>query len=361
MRRQHISFTVLMVLCLLAIGCAKRSLQTQPDAETPDVIRSPDEDTGLDPRDELAAECFANAQVRQFKVSPTVVAPFTSTRVSWEVSAPANCRMSVAVGGKRMGLVDQLDFTPVRANSTVELQALALGASAVLARRDVAVDVSDCNSSVQISESQAQELLGIAIEEKDRESSKFDVIGNARTTITLEPRGLVIALPMRVFKTQSGARVHVGDVVLDMVLDFLVRNGTILPRYKLFQPNTKSVLDPGLDIGGTLTTEIRSAVFDQSDDILAALRTGLNNAAEERLANFPALQLFEIIPQSQQMSLTLCPIEVETEPEPEPAEPSLQECLSACDDALETCKSEGQLLPKTCVAIHKACVERCRE
>ena len=356
MSRQRVSITVLTLLCLLAAGCGTQPLQTQPDAGEPEAIRG--EDAGLDPLDDRAIECFANAQVQQFNVSPTVVAPFTSTRVSWGVSAPANCRMSVAVGGKRMGLVGQLDFTPVRANSTIELHALALGGSAVLARRDVTVDVRDCNSAVSIAEFQAQELLGIAIEEKDRESRKFDVIGNARTTVTLEPRGLVISLPMRVFKTQSGVRVHVGDVVLDMIVDFLVRDGTILPGYKLFQPNTKSVLGP-LDVGGTLTSEIRSAVFDQSDNILAALRTGLNNAAEERLASFPTQQLFEIIPQSQQMNLTLCPIEVEPEPEPEPGEPSLQQCISACDSGLETCKSDGQLLPRTCVAIHKACVERC--
>ena len=363
MNTKHFTFSSLILLCLLTAACEKEDQQsTTPDSDTTKAAPTPEEGIELDQRDEQAAECFANSRVRRFNASPATVQPFASTQLSWEVSAPASCRMQIAVGGQRKSLVDQVDFTPVRAQSTVELQALTLGAMAVLARREIAVDISDCNTNLaQISESQAKELLRDAIGEKDRNSDKFDVIGDAAQFITLESRGLVFALPMRVFKTALNARVHVGDVVLDMVVDFLVREGTILPKYKLFQPNTRSVLEPSLDFGGTLSTEIQSAVFEESASILDALRKGINESAAARLASLPGMQLFEIVPELQQMSLTLCPVELAPEPEPQPPEFSLQQCLDSCDLDQEICKSEGQTEPSVCAAIQGACAATCRE
>ena len=211
-----------------------------------------------------------------------------------------------------------------------------------------------------MSEPQAQDALSTAIQDEDRASDRFDVIGDPRTGISLEPRGLVIVLPMYVFKTLvGGARVPVGKVVLDMVLDFIVRDGRILHKYKFFQPNTRSVIKPTFDVGGTLTCEIRSAVFAESDDILAALRTGINHEAEERLASVPDLQLFEITPELDQMALTLCPVEASTPSEATPVDPA--ECIRGCDEDQETCKKDGEISSGVCAQIHDACVGVCEQ
>ena len=223
-----------------------------------------------------ALECLDDVQVRYFRATPSTTAPFSSTRLSWDVYVPPGCG-SLEVAGQRVAKKGSLVVTPVHHSSSYPLQVRVVGgAVATLATRTVTVDQTTCNATTIpafLLAPQLQEMINTV----DAEVDEF--YQTDQPVIELRPGGLFITMFV-------GIEVDFWPdptETLEMGLRFTVRDGVVYPSWMLFRP---------------------AAYASEAGELLAAMRVLLN----EQLAEFvpEGQKLFDLVPVEDGLVVTLC-------------------------------------------------------
>jgi hypothetical protein len=235
--------------------------------------------------------------VLRFVADPSVVEPFVTTALSWQVDIPPGCPIALTVAGQRVGRTGTVEVTPLHVDSRFGLVASMLGVRGTLASAQVTVDQSTCRDQV-LPESLIAPRVEAAIDEFDEEDDDFRQIEPPQ--IQVQANGLLIQVMVKADITAFPD----ATVTLDMGLRFTVRGGVIEPRYTLFRPDADTALPDDF---------VESKFFDRADSILADFRQGFNEGIAEIVADDE--QLFDLVTEPFGLRATSCAIEPPPEPQ----------------------------------------------
>ncbi len=225
-------------------------------------------DPGNSPIDD-AIDCMSETKVNYFRASPSTVNPFRSTTLSWDVSIPNGCPVSLKVAGKRVtGQRGSMSYTPITRNSYASLMATTIGGAAIILRNlPVRVNTVNCDIfpiSINQVESQFIELLANSFEEIDYLYTKGDA------TIGITSGGLSLYQVIGVDIPGPNP-----SIKFDLGLRFTSRNGVVYPHWTKFSSKTSTYL-PVEDF-------IDSKISKQKTKILTSIRNSLNENLKEIL------------------------------------------------------------------------------
>ena len=250
---------------------------------------------------EHAIECLRGTEVRRFSASPSVVEPFEATTVSWNVVTPPNCRsLSLLLAGQRVDHLGSTSFTPVKAETSLRLDASMAGSFTTLARTEIQVDQSTCSVFGTLEFPVLRQELINAITAFDERDPDFRQ--TAPPDAFLDGERLFITI----FGFVDGGHPALSaSVTLEMGLRFTVVDGVISPRYVLYRPIASAPLPDDV---------FTSKFYDKSDEILADFRTQLN----QRFASlFPIpdnRQLFDLVIDPPDITAIVCAVEPPSRP-----------------------------------------------
>jgi hypothetical protein len=243
---------------------------------------------------ERAADCLSDTHINEFKANPGLIAPGDSTKLSWQVSVPQGCGVSLFLNGVRVDASGVLAVTPTFPVNRYSLEGRMLGLRSALAKAPVTVNTDDCRESAvptALLEPMLQNVLNVF------DAGEAGIKQTRDAEIAMSPSNLAITMFFEVDQFGPNPMVR-----LAMRLTFNTVNGVVSPKFTYFHPQATSILPDDW---------IAATIYAKQEEILANFKSELNALLADpafNLIDSEAEHLFSVETAEQAALTTICPL-----------------------------------------------------
>lgn len=238
---------------------------------------------------EHAEDCLSETNVNQFNATPGVVFPWRATILSWQVTVPQGCGISLSIRGIPVNPTGSRLVTPTFPEMSYALEGRMSGVRSILARAPVAVNTDACRE-FSLSTAQLASTIQGVLDDYDEGESEIQQTRDA--DIAISPSGLAITMYFEVDKVGPNPSVQ-----LAMRLLFNTVNGEVVPTFAYFHPQASTYLPDEW---------VESKIYAKSAEILETFKTEINALVPSLIT--PAVEkLFSVETIDQAVLATVCP------------------------------------------------------
>jgi len=228
--------------------------------------------------------CFGQMRLVKFTADKTQITPGEEVKLSWEVTLPDDCRVTIQLNGVDAGRKSSRIVSPV-SNITYRLEARAAGMGRMLGTIQIQVDTSNCTQN-EIEEATIAPLvvqnINTSIDEYNNVATdKYKVYKRREAQVEVESTGIIIRLRLKIevpnFSNPDldiDAKIAVG----------VAADGRVLAFYRSFAVDVDWpwwVTGISLGISDFIEVVVESYIEKElKNTILTSLKSNLESAAE---------------------------------------------------------------------------------